>query len=235
MMPSVVFFDAGDTLIHPEPSVGEVYAHAARTRGISCDAREVEKAFAESWSAERIRRGGQGPAYGATEKEARTWWASVVRRTVHRFGYIPDFGVFFDELWTHFARPSAWRIYDDVPAALNRLERLGVRVGLISNWDIRLPDILRGLGLWHRFDPRIVSFRAGTEKPDPAIFRRALKLSGVGPDAVAHVGDSYYEDAEGARRAGIRPVLLCRDGGDEHLPCSVTCIRSLRQLSARLR
>jgi putative hydrolase of the HAD superfamily len=45
-------------------------------------------------------------------------------------------------------------------------------------------------------------------EPDPEIFRQALKLANSSPGQAVYVGDNYYADVVGARRAGIRPILL---------------------------
>jgi FMN phosphatase YigB (HAD superfamily) len=49
-------------------------------------------------------------------------------------------------------------------------------------------------------------------KPSPTIFRAALDLLEVEPDASAMVGDSLADDIEGARALGIRAFLLDREG-----------------------
>ena len=53
---------------------------------------------------------------------------------------------------------------------------------------------------------------AGARKPDPAIFAAALELAGAPPDEALHVGDTPEEDVDGARAAGIRPLLIDREG-----------------------
>lgn len=49
-------------------------------------------------------------------------------------------------------------------------------------------------------------------KPHPALFEKALEISGCSADEVLHIGDSVQSDAEGALAVGIRPVLLDRTG-----------------------
>jgi len=83
-------------------------------------------------------------------------------------------------------------------------------VGIISSWDTRLKKISDGLGLTRLVDFLVISAEAGIRKPDPRIFHLALEKAGVGPHEALHVGDLPEEDAEGARRAGVRPVLIDR-------------------------
>ena len=212
MLPEVVFFDVGHTLIYPSPSVGQVYAEAMREAGLECSADEAEKAFVDAWKEQRRRHGSQKPAYGSTDEDARNWWRKVVKLSVKPFGEPEDFQDLFERLWHYFANPDAWSVYDDVHPALDRLENMGVRRALISNWDSRLAHILKELGLWVHFESRIISSHEGIEKPNPAIFQSALSAMSVAPENAMHVGDSYDEDVLGAHQAGLEAVWLVRNG-----------------------
>jgi putative hydrolase of the HAD superfamily len=123
--------------------------------------------------------------------------------------------------------------FPDAAPALRALRAAGVRLVVVSNWDASLPERLAETGLAPLVDGIVASAPFGAAKPDPAIFRRGLELAGADAAAAWHVGDSEREDVEGARAAGIAPVLLRRDGGAA--PDGVTTIRSLAELSERLR
>lgn len=225
-----VFFDAGSTLIYPEPSVGEVYARALRRAGIEADGPQVQRRFEEAWRRLRRQRAAGALEYGSTEPEAMAWWRRVVRESFAPFGRPDGFEELFLSLWDHFAAAEAWRIYDDVAPTFDALERRGKHIGLISNWDVRLGPLLEQLGLMSRLRWAIISCQVGVEKPEPAIFRRALEACSLPPAKVLHVGDSYREDALGARRAGLRAVLLRRSTDDAPVPDDVTVIASLTEL-----
>jgi putative hydrolase of the HAD superfamily len=102
--------------------------------------------------------------------------------------------------------------YPDAAPALRELRALGLRLVVVSNWDVSLHERLAETGLAPLVDGAVASAELGAAKPDPAIFARALELAGVPADAALHVGDSPREDVEGARAAGLRAVLLARDG-----------------------
>ena len=120
-----------------------------------------------------------------------------------------------------------FRPYDDVVPALTALRGTGHRLVIVSNWDCSLPDWLGPPGLLELVDGVVTSADVGATKPDERVFRHALELAGVGPKQAIHVGDSLENDVAGARRVGIRAVLLQR-GGDP--PAGVESIRSLREL-----
>ena len=117
--------------------------------------------------------------------------------------------------------------YPDALPALRELRERGLSLVAVSNWDCSLPAVLERCGLGGLLDGAVSSAVAGARKPDPAIFEPALELAGCGPEEALHVGDTPEEDVEGARAAGIRPLLIDRDGngGD---------ISSLRQIREHL-
>ena len=103
--------------------------------------------------------------------------------------------------------------------ALDALERAGVVLAVVSNWDCSLPDVLAELGVADRFAAICTSAGVGAAKPDPAIFLHALGILGVPPARALHCGDSPEADCEGARRAGLRGVLIDRRGIAPAGPC----------------
>jgi putative hydrolase of the HAD superfamily len=121
--------------------------------------------------------------------------------------------------------------YPDVEPALRELRDAGVTVVIASNWDCSLPDWLRPTGILELVDGVVTSAEVGAAKPSPRVFERALGIAGVEPREALHVGDKVDNDIEGAAAAGIRGVLLQREGDP---PPGVECIRSLRELPALL-
>jgi putative hydrolase of the HAD superfamily len=105
--------------------------------------------------------------------------------------------------------------FPDAAPALGSLRAQGVRLVVVSNWDISLHDVLARVKLAPLLDGVVTSAEAGERKPAPGIFKRALALAGVAPDEAVHIGDSVHEDVEGARAAGIEPILIRRDGGND--------------------
>jgi putative hydrolase of the HAD superfamily len=116
--------------------------------------------------------------------------------------------------------------YPDAAPALAALAARGLRFVCVSNWDISLPDVLARCGLADAFDGVVTSAGSGARKPDPAIFATALDLAGCSADEALHVGDTLEEDVAGAGAAGIRALLLDREGGGD--------IASLAEVEAAL-
>jgi putative hydrolase of the HAD superfamily len=126
--------------------------------------------------------------------------------------------------------------YPEVPGALAALRERGIRLVVVSNWDVSLHERLRETGLAPLVDGAVASAEVGVAKPDPAIFARGLELAGAEAGEAWHAGDSLAEDVAGARAAGLAAILVARDGAPPPgLPAGVPGIRSLAgllQLSA---
>jgi putative hydrolase of the HAD superfamily len=224
-----VFFDAGGTLLYPHPSVGEIYARTARKHGLVVESRRMEKAFRAAWAECHT----QEPLGQSSQAYAMEWWRHVVFRTLDLLDCkMPDREAYFQELYDLFARPDVWRLFPETKDVLAELSRRGCKLGLLSNWDSRLRPLLGDLGIIGYFQTVTISAEVGTEKPDAAIFRRALKDAGVNANSSLHVGDSYRDDIVGARGVGMQAVLLARDPA-EPSPDGRT-IRSLRELLSRV-
>jgi putative hydrolase of the HAD superfamily len=104
--------------------------------------------------------------------------------------------------------------YEDSARVLRALRAAGIRTAVISNWDWSLHERLHETGLAELVDGALASAEVGSAKPDGAIFRAALELVGARPSETWHVGDTPEADVEGARAAGLRPVLIARDGAE---------------------
>jgi putative hydrolase of the HAD superfamily len=137
----------------------------------------------------------------------------VAQQTYSSAGAIdefPNFDRFFADLYAHFATATPWVVYADVPAALQRWQRQGIELGVISNFDSRLYRVLDALQLAHYFQSITLASEAGVAKPDPEIFRVALQKHGCEAVSAWHVGDSQGDDVAGATAAGLRPIWVQR-------------------------
>ena len=121
--------------------------------------------------------------------------------------------------------------YRDALPALRDLRARGLRLVVASNWDCSLRQVLAGAGVAALVDDVVTSAEVGAGKPDPRVFERALAMAGVEPRDALHVGDKVDNDVEGAAVAGVRGVLIQREGDP---PPGVEAIRSLGELAALL-
>lgn len=102
-------------------------------------------------------------------------------------------------------------VYPHVRPALERLRRMGIRMGLISNTvmpGVRLRWNFREAGILDHFETTVFSAEFGSNKPDPALFRHALAEMRLAPESAWFVGDKPQRDMRGAHAVGMTGVLV---------------------------
>lgn len=107
-----------------------------------------------------------------------------------------------------FYRVDAWTVIDGAIDALAITKAAGYRNVILSNHAPELPALVEALGFSELIEHTITSAVVGAEKPNRAIFDYALNLFELAPTSdIWMVGDNPVADVEGARGAGIRPIL----------------------------
>ncbi len=225
-----VFFDAAGTLIKPGRRVGETYAALARTYGIEVSAAEIAERFRLCFHSAPPLAFPDAPAARIEDLE-RAWWKELVRRIFEPWDGFQRFDDYFAELFAYFAQPDTWTLYPDVAETLSALQKRGMVLSVISNFDSRLIGILEGLGAAHWFEHIFVSSRVGYAKPDREIFHTALEWHSLKAGDALHVGDSEEKDLHGANNAGLKGVLVERNGeSNSNLSRRITSLREIVSL-----
>lgn len=211
-----VLLDAGGTLVGPRDSYGAVYARVFADLGVHRSAQEFDAAMSSSWAEIERRLPSGANRYGSCPADEERYWSGFVTEVVRRLdppALSPNVASrALRRLRDAFRDPGAWNVWPEVPGALDSLAAHEILLGIVSNWDSRLPALLAALGLRDRFQAIAVSALDGVEKPDPGLFRIALDRLGVPPERALHVGDHPELDVRGALAAGIDAALLDRKG-----------------------
>lgn len=210
--PKVIFLDAVGTLFSVRGSVGEIYATIARQEGVDVSPELLNKTFFESFKVAEPFAFPGVDASQVPQLEYR-WWYLLVYRAFALAGAIEqfvDFERFFDQLYHHFATKESWSVYTDVVKTLTCWQQQGIELGIISNFDTRIYQVLEQLELKDFFSSITISSLAGSAKPDRQIFLRALEKHGCLPQQAWHIGDSLADDYNGAKAVGIKPFLIKR-------------------------
>ena len=224
----VVFFDAAGTLFHVKGSVGQIYLDHAKKYGVNVSQDALEQGF------QRAFADAPPMAFSVADPKKikaceRLWWFDVVHNVFYRTGMFEGFDQYFDEVFAYFSRSEAWTLYPETLTTLEALEQSGLELGVVSNFDSRLYEILLGLGVDRFFDSVTISSVAGAAKPSPQIFQRALTKHEAAASEALHVGDSLREDAQGAAAAGLNALLLQREPKPP-LPAGVETVRTLTEI-----
>ena len=214
-----VLLDAGGVLL----DLDYAYLHRLlEARGHGTDAETLARAEAVARDAIHQRVSAGGRSGEAWRDYFRILFHEVsVPAAVHE--------EIINALWEAHRRVGLWTVA--VPGAVDvviRLRSARYRVGVVSNAEGKVARDLKAAGFDGLLDTVVDSHRVGVEKPDPAIFRIALERLKASSDTAIHVGDVPAVDVEGARAAGIAPVLVDRYGLYREL--DVPRIRSLREL-----
>jgi putative hydrolase of the HAD superfamily len=203
-----IFFDAVGTLFYLTKTVGDHYALVGEEIGLKLNTENLDRAFYAAW-----KQMAQRPAIdGPRENDDKGWWRQLVDHVLDQVA--PSLGEFdrdnfFEMAYEHFAETGVWELYPEVIDVLEKL-RPQFQFAVISNFDGRLRFILEQLGISKFFSHVFISSEIGADKPDPEIFRRALKFIDLKPNRVLHVGDDSERDWKAASEAGLSVFQLDR-------------------------
>ncbi len=166
------------------------------------------------------------------------WDSSAARRMNERIDELVGAGFGFRDRW--YAAPNRYtapvrtvlhevgvpaETMDDVCTA--RLEFVrqclvprddGYRLGLITVCSEDVEALWPGSAFDGLFDAEIFSSRIGISKPDPRIYLACCEELGVEPREAVFVGDGANDELEGARRVGMRAILIHKRGQDPMWP-----------------
>ncbi len=220
-----MFFDVGETLVHPAPSFPELFARIVGEAGHERAPDEVVEASAA------VRHGFSraacdGERWTLSADASRAFWMGVYGSMLDRLDLPSDDGL-RDALYAGFTDLGNYRLFDDVLPTLDALGA-GPTLGIVSNFEAWLDDLLVALGVRERFPVRVISGLDGVEKPEPAIYRLALERADLPAERVAFVGDNPEFDVDPPASLGMFPVLIDRRGRHpDHRGTRITDLRAL--------
>ena len=216
-----VFFDVDFTLIYPGPRFqASGYREFCARHGIEVDPSAFDRAVAEAAS---------GLEPGDDIYDAQLY-VDYTKRIIEGMG---GRGAALDaaarEIYDEWAACQHFAMYEEVPDVLRALHASGLKIGLISNSHRCLASFQTHFDLQGLFAATVSSLEHGYMKPHPSIFQAALRSAGVDACDAVMVGDSLMHDVDGARRLGMRGVLVARSGRVA-APSGIPVIQSLREL-----
>ena len=221
-----VFFDFGDTLVVLSPTREEMFQEAAKAIGLDLSQRDLSIAY---------RIVDFHIKYSSVEvKDRRAFYRDYNELLCEVLGISSRFEELHPLLLDTFARKKNWVLVDGAVELLDRLNRRGVLLAIVANWDTNLAEVCERLGIRRFFAGVFPSQACGLEKPDPRFFKFAASNLQLSPntDRILYVGNEYRADVLGARSAGMFPVLIDRNGAYAHADCQR--YTSLDQLAADL-
>lgn len=207
---AAVFFDAGETLVHPHPTFPDLFARILQREGYDVDPETIRDRTHVVF--DRFKQAADTNELWTTSPErSRRFWHEVYGIFLRGLGIEGDDGL-IDRVYAEFTDLANYALFEDVPPTLDKLRDAGLELGVVSNFEEWLEQLLEDLGVIGYFGVRVVSGVEGMEKPDPRIFRLAMDRAGVRPEESVYVGDNPEFDVGPAAAVGMFPVLIDRRG-----------------------
>jgi len=219
-MSACALFDFADTLAELQPRRQDIVAdYIARTGAIRIGPEAIARAYKAvdlllPYSS--VKTHTQEQREGFYREYNRQMFALLgVSHRADPAGLIAAFG----------ERRAHWQLKPGARDTLRTLRQRGYRIGIISNFDSRLEQVVHdhlGLGEW--VDYLHISQTEGVEKPDPRFYLGFFERHGLAIEHSAYVGDSYTLDFLPATRIGLKAWLLDEAGLYPHLPEAIGSI-----------
>ncbi len=199
-----VWFDLGYTLLYMQRE--RTYQEALKQNGINIGLKALEKGF--HIMDKHFMKNYPG-VFNGDRETYMPWYLGALNFLL---GVKLD-ACKIDRDWKNIQdkTPNYWMPFDNVHEVLSELKDLGICLGVISNWDDSIREILSDHELVEYFDNIIISNEVGYEKPNTEIFKIALKEANVRPENCLYVGDNYYDDSV-SEKVGINYLLINRFG-----------------------
>ncbi len=209
-MIKAVFFDFYQTLVGYDPPREEIEATILKGNGISIKPEllqlpfSIADAFFHQQSARR-------PFNKMSPEEQKKLFVEYQTRLLSEAGIKPTMELIKDIIgrWNSYGFKLV--LFDDALPAVKYLNNDGLTLGLISNIERDITPLLEELGLSELLEVVTTSLETGYTKPNPEIFKAALKKAGVKPEESVFVGDQYGVDVLGSKSLGMKGILLDRN------------------------
>ena len=230
-----ILFDLDGTLRHNRPDGGEIFIAHARALGLSFS--EDDRLRGIRWEhhywANSINLRADIEKY---KEEEPDFWKNYSRRHLVALGISPKQAVELAPILSQYMSENykpVSTLADGAVGVLNQLKEAGFRLGVVSNRERPYEQEMDQLGIRSLFEFSLAAGEVQSYKPHPGIFEAALKRVETTPETTMYVGDNYFADVVGARRAGLRPVLYDPSGIYPDTDCAV--IASFDELSKLLK
>lgn len=232
--PAAVYFDAVHTLFDLEPDYAGAFARVARDFGYPVELPQVEAALIPLLD-DLDRRKKSDISHACTPESLEQEWIDFNNALFRAVGIDGDALALSLEVERRFDSGLYATVYPEAWPALDAVAAMGVATGIISNGTKGMVNCLEVLGLSKRVGRVLVSALVGFEKPATEIFREAERAVGLPPERCLLIGDNYWADVAGAKRAGWEAIWL--NPKSKPAPGPVPCreIRSLAEAPALVR
>ena len=204
-----ILFDFDGTLRHHLPSGGEVFTEYAISLGLQVS--DEDRRRAAIWEHYYFAN---SPEIQADQKkfngQEEDFWFHFAHRRLAALGCPPqliqEIGPKASAHMRENYKPEVW-LPGETHTVIPQLRESGYTLGVVSNRDKPYQDEIDRLGMTGYFDFSLAAGEVQSWKPEPGIFYAALERAGAAAHQTIYIGDNFFADVVGARRAGLQPVL----------------------------
>ena len=142
-------------------------------------------------------------------REGYAGWHDYLEKVLVRTGVRPRSSA-IEDLETLYLRQK-WKLFPDSRRALKKAKQAGLKTAIVTTIaKFMFKELLQDTG--DQFDIVVDGHTFRREKSDPKIYARTIASLGVKPRETFMVGDDVLTDVQTANDAGLRPLLLVREG-----------------------
>lgn len=204
-----IIFDFDGTLRHSRPLGGDVFSDFVASQGwqITKEDRKRTAVWEHYYFANSPEIKADEEKYRDSEED---FWFNFAHRRLSALGcpeeVVSELGPQVSNYMREHYEPDDW-VPEEIHHVLPQLKEAGYMLGVLSNRDNPFQQEIDKLGMGDYFHFSMAAGEVNVWKPDPGIFIHALKVVKAKPEQAVYVGDNYFADVVGARRAGLLPVL----------------------------
>lgn len=210
----LISFDVTDTLLKFSSAPAIQYAKTASAFGYhDIDQNQLNELFRNEFKQMKSKY----PNYGKNiNMEFNDWWRKLVinifKKSTTKIP-INDIKRIANKLVDIYKTEECWTKIDGADEIINKIKMNDKIVGIISNTDPRLYDVIECMKL-PKFDFIVTSYEFGYEKPDKRIFDQVIQNYGINKNEALHIGNTLKIDYLGAINAGWYGIHISNNSND---------------------
>ena len=198
-----IYFDAVGTILHPRPSVSEIYQNLARKHGHFVELPELKRRIRAAFARQEALD--DRLDWKTDPKRELERWEAIVRESFPEMSGIRDC---FRDLYAVFGTQEAWSLDPDLERWIYLAQQRGIGLGIASNFDHRLRNLLEVFPQLKVFSEVVISSEVGWRKPAKHFYEIATKQAGFRPSQILFLGDNPRFDVEMPRQMGMASAMI---------------------------
>ena len=198
-----IYFDAVGTILHPHPSVSEIYQDKAKKFGHFADLPQLKQRIRGAFARQEMLDNQLG--WKTDDQREFERWKAIVWESFPEMARVDEC---FDDLYEVFGTPEVWLIDPDLERWIDLAQSRNIGLGIASNFDHRLRKLVDFFPQLKAFSELVISSEVGWRKPASKFYEIAARRACVRPSQILFLGDNFRFDVEMPRQMGMVSALV---------------------------